>query len=321
MMELFQVDPEHGPIKDNGMTLPGDAPRSGRFFSQGIPLHYLDWGNKDAPTLILLHGGGDHARSWDWTVARLRKHWRIIAVDLRGHGDSGRSPEGAYLMLYFVGDLALLTEHLGEQRLTIVAHSLGATIALRYAGLFPDKVRALVAIEGTGRVPDPTPAHERWRSWADELGRITQDQPRSYASLKDAETRLREANPALTEEQLHHLTEHGVRLGADGTYSWKFDNRFRIGLAVDMTADEVHQTWARITCPVLLMNGELSAYPNPATDGRLAHFRNARVSSFAKGSHWLHHDCFERFVSEAEDFLGEAPAGPVRGVAGGGTAT
>jgi pimeloyl-ACP methyl ester carboxylesterase len=290
------------------MTLPSDAPRSGSFFSQGVALHYLDWGNTDARTLILLHGGGDHALSWDWTVARLRKRWRIVAADLRGHGDSERSQEGNYEILYLVGDLVRLTKHLGEDRVATVGHSLGATIAVRYAGIFPNKVRALVAVEGTGRVPDPTPAHEHWRSWAVQSGAVAPDQPRSYASLEEAESRLKRSHPTLTREQSRHLTEHSVRLGADGRYSWKFDNRLRIGLKMDMTASDVHQIWARITCPVLLMNGELSNYPNPATDGRLAHFRNASVSSYDKGSHWLHHDCFKRFVIETERFLREATA-------------
>ena len=68
----------------NGM--PG--PTSRHYFSQRLRLHYVDWGNPDAPPLLLVHGGRDHCRNWDWVAVALRKDWHIICPDLRGHGDS-----------------------------------------------------------------------------------------------------------------------------------------------------------------------------------------------------------------------------------------
>jgi len=64
------------------------GPASHSYFSQRLRLQYADWGNGDKPPLILLHGGKDHCRNWDWTAQELRKDWHIIAPDLRGHGDS-----------------------------------------------------------------------------------------------------------------------------------------------------------------------------------------------------------------------------------------
>jgi pimeloyl-ACP methyl ester carboxylesterase len=74
------------------MTLHG--PTSNTFISQRLRLHYVDWGNPDAPPLILQHGGRDHCRSWDWVAEELCKDWHVICPDLRGHGDSAWSPEG-----------------------------------------------------------------------------------------------------------------------------------------------------------------------------------------------------------------------------------
>src|SRR5450756_48672 len=60
-----------------------------RFYeSQGLRLHYTDWGNDTAPSLILIHGGRDHSRSWDEVARALQPHFHIMAPDLRGHGDS-----------------------------------------------------------------------------------------------------------------------------------------------------------------------------------------------------------------------------------------
>ena len=71
------------------------GPTSHSYVSQRLRLHYLDWGNPDAPMLILVHGGQDHARSWDRVARKLRNDWHVIAPDLRGHGDSAWSPDGA----------------------------------------------------------------------------------------------------------------------------------------------------------------------------------------------------------------------------------
>ena len=64
------------------------GPTSQSFISQRLRLNYVDWGNPGAPPLILVHGGRDHCRNWDWVAADLRRDYHIIAPDLRGHGDS-----------------------------------------------------------------------------------------------------------------------------------------------------------------------------------------------------------------------------------------
>src|SRR6516162_4504321 len=135
------------------------GPTSQSYISQRLRLHYADWGNAGAPHLILLHGGRDHCRNWDWVAEDLRADYHIIAPDLRGHGDSAWSESGDYSMSAFVYDLAQLIhqQHLAPCR--IVAHSLGGNISLRYAGAFPETVCKLVAIEGMG--PSPTMMAER----------------------------------------------------------------------------------------------------------------------------------------------------------------
>jgi len=78
------------------------GPTSHSYFSQRLRLHYVDWGNAGAPPLILLHGGRDHCRAWDWVAAELRHDWHIIAPDLRGHGDSEWPSDGNYGMAGFL---------------------------------------------------------------------------------------------------------------------------------------------------------------------------------------------------------------------------
>ena len=290
------------------MTDPA-GPTSRVYFSQRLRLHYVDWGNPDAPPLVLLHGGQDHCRNWDWVAQHLRHDWHIIAPDLRGHGDSQWSATGSYTMAGYVYDLAQLVDQQRLAPVTIVAHSLGGNIALRYAGIYPEKVKALVSIEGLGPSPKALAERaghtidQRMRKWIDLTHALAGRQPRCYASIEDAFRRMQEANKHLSPAQARHLTQHGVNQNEDGTFSWKFDNYVRVWPPYDMQVAEVEQLWARIACPTLLVYGKESWASNPQEDGRAGHFRNARVVSFDKAGHWVHHDQLDAFIETVRKFL------------------
>ena len=166
-------------------TMPG--PTSHTFFSQRLRLHYVDWGNPDKPPLLLLHGGRDHCRNWDWTAAALRNDWHVIAPDLRGHGDSQWSADGSYSMAGYIYDLAQLIHGQRLAPVTIVAHSLGGNIALRYAGIYPETVARLVAIEGLG----PLAAEAGRALHQDDRGADGRVDPRAAQSRGPAAPALR----------------------------------------------------------------------------------------------------------------------------------
>jgi pimeloyl-ACP methyl ester carboxylesterase len=285
------------------------APTSRSYISQRLRLHYADWGNETAPPLILLHGGRDHCRNWDWVAQRLCRDWHVIAPDLRGHGDSQWADAGGYGIDGFIYDLAQLIHQQGLAPVRIVAHSMGGNIALRYTGVFPETVHRLVAIEGLGPSPsmeaEMTKKNiaERTRSWVGAQRKLSARMPRRYASLDDAYARMREENAHLSPEQALHLTRHGVRQNEDGTYSWKFDNYIRAWPPYDMTRDEIRLLWSRIECPTLLVYGSESWASNPAIDGRAAHFSQARVEVIQGAGHWVHHDRLEEFLGLVVPFL------------------
>jgi pimeloyl-ACP methyl ester carboxylesterase len=285
------------------------GPTSHSFISQRLKLRYVDWGNPDAPPLILLHGGRDHSRSWDWTAQALRDKWHVIAPDLRGHGDSDWSPDGDYGTLANLYDLAQLIHQLKLAPVTIVAHSYGGNIALRYAGTYPENVRKLVAIEGLGPSPkmlaerQAKPVGKRLRDWIEVKRASAGRTPKKYATLDDAYNRMKEENHHLSDEQARHLTIHGVSQNEDGTYTWKFDPYMRIFPPFDMAQADIDQIWQSIACPTLLMYGADSWASNPEKDGRAVHFSQARIITFQDAAHWLHHDQFDQFVSELKTFL------------------
>ncbi len=292
--------------------IPG--PTSQSFISQRLQLRYVDWGKTDAqgrdkPPLVLVHGGRDHARSWDWVAEKLRDDWHVVAMDHRGHGDSEWVSDGNYSSGDMVYDLAQFVHQLDVGPVTIVAHSMGGNVGLRYAGTFPEMVRKIVAIEGLGPSPKrqqemrETPYPERMAEWIVKKRAASARTPRKYDSIADAFQRMIEENSYLTEAQARHLTIQGVNKNEDGTYSWKFDPHLNVWPVEDVADEFIQQTWAAITCPTLLLYGAESWASNPSDDGRLQHFNNAEVIEFENAGHWLHHDQFDRFIATLEDFL------------------
>jgi pimeloyl-ACP methyl ester carboxylesterase len=192
---------------------------------------------------------------------------------------------------------------------TLIGHSLGGNIAIRYAALYPEKVRRVVSIEGLGPSPkaiaerDAKPLAERLRAWIEARRGLAARQPRRYASIEDAVTRMQEANKHLSIEQARHLTRYGVNQNEDGTYGWKFDPYLHVFPPVDLPQIEIERLWAAVTCPTLLVYGQESWASNPAEDGRARHFRDARVVLVEKAGHWVHHDQIEFFVAAVREFL------------------
>jgi pimeloyl-ACP methyl ester carboxylesterase len=289
-------------MKDTG-------PTSHSFISQRLRLHYVDWGNPDAPPLILQHGGRDHSRSWDWAAQELRKDWHVICPDLRGHGDSAWSPDGDYTLHAYVYDFAQLVHSLGYDQVSIVGHSLGGVVSTFYTATFPEKVKQFVSVEGIGPTSQwferraETPLTEQMRNWIADKRSAAGRTPRRYPTLRAAYARMKEENAFLTDDQARHLTIHGASRNEDGTWSWKFDNYVNVVTPANPGEAEFRKMWSAIACPVLLIFGTESFLTDPSKDGRLEYFRDARQKMYENAGHWLHHDQFDRFMGDVTGFL------------------
>jgi pimeloyl-ACP methyl ester carboxylesterase len=282
------------------------GPTSNYFYSQRLKLHYVDWGNPDKPLAILVHGGRDHCRNWDWVALELRRHFHIVAPDLRGHGDSDWAIGGSYAMIDHVLDLHQLTNAIATAPVTLIGHSLGAGVALQTAGVFPQSVKALVAIEGLGppaAMLRDSPAYERMENWVGDMRALAQRKPREYPNLEEALERMRVANPHLTPEQARHLTIHGVRRNENGTYSWKFDNYTRAHSPYLFNLKDAMEIWGQIRCPTLLVRGDESWAGDWERDGRLDAFRTAETVTIRNAGHWVHHDQLDEFLTVVRRFL------------------
>jgi pimeloyl-ACP methyl ester carboxylesterase len=281
-------------------------PESRFYESQGLRLHYADWGNEKAPPLILVHGGRDHCRSWDLIARSLQPHFHVLAPDLRGHGDSDWTKGGSYALTEYVYDLSRLVQSTAAQPVTIVGHSMGGMVALIYSGTFPDRVSALVVLDGVTVLPNATraPAHERIAKWLGQLDQLEGREPRRYRTIEDAAAHMQAHNRRLSPELALHLAKFGVRQNADGTYSWKFDPYQRAMAPQRLWPEDHVALWSRITCPTLLLHAGESFLAGSKVADLANYFQQARTQTMSGAGHWLHHERPDEVLGAIRAFLG-----------------
>jgi pimeloyl-ACP methyl ester carboxylesterase len=278
-----------------------------RFYeSQGLRLHYADWGNTAAPPLILIHGGRDHCRSWDAVARALQQYFHIMVPDLRGHGDSDWAKGSSYSLSDYVYDLTRLMQSAAVHSAAIVGHSMGGMIGLMFAGAYPDRVSHLAVLDGVTVLPGSprVPIYEQIVHWVAQLDGIAEQKARHYRTVDEAVERISAHNKRLTPEQAQHLANHGVKRNTDGSYSWKFDEYQKARAPYRLSPDDHAALWSRITCATLLLRGSESFLPDPKTAGVIEYFRQVNLVTIAGAGHWLHHDKLDEVLGAIRPFLG-----------------
>jgi len=129
-----------------------DAAKKKIALPDGEVLAYIDMGTPTGPAVVLIHGYTDSARDWVPMLPYLSKRYRLILVDIRGHGQSSK-PECCYSRLDFAYDIKLLLDALHVRKADIVGHSLGSIIAQTFAEYWPERTSRVVLISSTGGAP------------------------------------------------------------------------------------------------------------------------------------------------------------------------
>ena len=273
--------------------------------SQRLRLSYWAWGHEDAQPLILLHGGRDHARSWDDIAEAFAADHYVVAPDLRGHGESAWSPGSEYPTSQYAVDLLTLVERF-DRPVRMICHSFGGQITFIAAGTYPGRFASIVAIEG--RVPglyeEPQPMNpERFRGYVERRRSLETRQVRRYPDLDSAIKRVGEMNPRLSPEQARHIAVHAVR-GDGDEFIWKFDNWSRPGVRRDeFTMAEMRSFLGAIACPVLFLVGS-EAGAKRGMERWAEGFADVRTLVVEGAGHWVHHDAPERVVALTREHFG-----------------
>ena len=260
--------------------------RDGYLNETTLRLHYTDRGTADDTTLVLLHGLQDCAANWNGAADRLADHYRVITLDLRGHGDSDRSAEGAYSQADFSNDIGRLLRELDLRDVVLVGHSYGGKVATAFASASPDRIAALVAVDSDiaanshGELEHASAVG--WRSLAEVIDYLSTLQP--YATN------------AVIEHQAIHLT---TKLPGD-----------RWVLKADPAVLEVHiredlqQEWSKLRCPTLILRGRASAVLAHDAAVALREARpGSRITELEGAGHWPHQEVPGAFDSTLRWFL------------------
>ena len=217
------------------------------------------WGDASAPPVLLLHGAYDHGRMFDEIAPRIAAlGYHAIAIDFRGHGDSGPLDTGfAWALIHL--DLAVLVRHLGTGPVGVVAHSFGGGQGIGLAGAFPELVRWLVVIDGLGPPPDaiamPDEIRSLVRDSARRTDRVVFGGPREWDSVEEMAQRRGANNLRLSDEWAMHLARHGTRRGPGGGWVWKADPMFGLGVPSHFSVDLLAEEHRRVQCAVLVITG------------------------------------------------------------------
>lgn len=285
-------------------TRDGGAPvRDGELVLNGLRFHYRDWGDPGAPAVLLLHGFLCHAHMWNTLAAALADRFRVLALDLRGFGESDRSSD--YRHARVVQDCAEFVEALGLARVALGGFSLGGHAALSYAAAHPDRVERLVLFECVAEVPQTSPAQEalqrealhRWRSV-----------PLLVDSPEDAELLLREQLPRAVPAELRSFVRGGLVQQADGRWAWRWDPALQVPAAQPrhvMLPAAMWQALPQVTCPTLFVRGVESEFPNTLENCErvTAALRHGQLAQIPAAGHFAWLDNPTAFTATIRAFL------------------
>jgi len=293
-------------------------PERTRFVSSyGLRLAVYEWGEAEAPPILLSHGGFDFAGTFDVFAPLLAAAgYRVVAWDQRGHGDSDHAE--LYCWDADVRDMLAVLDSIGPEPLILIGHSKGGAISTHLIQAAPHRVRAFVNLDGipSHKPPPDVADHERTRLLARELSgwldhrQATAAKVRRPDSLDGLAARRRRMNPRLPLPWLRYLVTIGARKDPDG-WRWKIDPALRPGGFGPWRAVWSMARFASLPVPLL---GILATEPEPMgwdtrVDEITPHLpQGARMLELPDTGHFVHIERPERCAELALAFLAELRA-------------
>lgn len=258
----------------------------------GLRIHYLDWGSPDKPPLIMLHGIGRVAHTFDHIAPHFSSKYHVMAVDMRGHGDSAWDPKGAYLVEDYVKDIEGLAEQLRLRNIVIWGNSTGGRVAQVFAGLHPDLVAAVIS-EDVGP--------ERPSQLADNVARqLKQEDATGWASEEELLVQLKTSYPRTSEDILRAYSHYGTKKRADGRVIWKRDP----AIANGFVPTELWRFVREIKPPIIYILGGRSTVVPAATQEELKKaLPQVEIITVPGAGHYPSEENPAEFLAIADKFL------------------
>ena len=245
-----QRDGRNGALPRTAHAQPADR----NITVNGLRIHYLDWGSGGKQPLILLHGIARVAHTFDHLAPHLSQRYHVIAVDMRGHGDSGWDPQGAYLVEDYVRDIEGLVAQLQLRNIVFWGNSTGGRVAQVFAGSHPELVSAVIS-EDVGPERPPAVSNRRAERMSQEA--------QGWATADELFAQAQRDNPRTAEAVLRNFVQHGSKQNAEGRIVWKRDPAILNGFV----PTELWATVRRIKAPIIyILGGASTIVPSETQD-------------------------------------------------------
>lgn len=276
--------------------------------ADGLELHLLRWSTEGVP-MLLIHGFGNDAHIWDDFAPTVTSAYQVLALDLRGHGDSDWSEEGAYDYENHMADLDAVVAALGIERMVVVGHSLGGRVSMMYAGAHPERFAGLVIVDSAPELDARGTTRIRME--------VQEHKDPSFANVAEYEAMLAHNYPAATPTAIKRMAKSGLRQREDGRFILKQDTSYRGARggkswdAEDMATREgenqelMWKALAALECPTLVVRGAASDIMSPEVADKMADevLSNGTLAIVGQAGHSVMTDNPEGFAAAVGEFV------------------
>jgi pimeloyl-ACP methyl ester carboxylesterase len=284
---------------------PGVPYRSCNIVLRRMRFHFLEWGEPDAPPIVLLHGGHQSAHSWDLVSLHLAQHYRVLALDQRGHGDSEWARDVVYSNSEMALDAEAFIDAMGLHRPLLIGHSMGGRNAMLLTRRNPSLLGALVIVDVGPELSE--------KGRAAIAGFVQGNQ--EFDDLEHFVRNVRQYDPYRSREHIERTVKYNMLERADGKYISKCDSNPRrlnivraSGPLENMTLDDA----TRFDLPVLLVRGAESNILAPdAAERFAAALPRGRLVTVPNCGHNVHGQNTLGFIAALGEFLRGLPSGEV----------
>jgi esterase len=263
----------------------------------GLRFHFRDWPSKrlNAPSLVLLHGFTGHARYWDAFAEAMTDRYRVLALDQRGHGETGWAAADHYGIDDMINDLESFVQALGLQDFTLIGLLVGGLVTMEYAGRRPKPLAACVIV-------DIGPEIDRSGSSRIEANMQAVD---TFASREEAFAVARADNSRPPEALHRQRSDASLMRTEDGRWTYRYDRALRTPGNLRLRDPETAwRSCANIEASTQIVRGELSDILSPQIAKRMvATILNARLVTVANAGHGVPYDSPEGFLAAVREFL------------------
>ena len=255
------------------------APSSQFVRVAGARFHYLDW-ESSGPPVLLLHGYGLTAHTWDAVVLGLHESYRCLALDQRGHGQTDWGSAGDYVLEARAAAAAEMLDAVGVDEVAVVGQSLGGLVGLRLAASLGRRIAALAVVDASPFSPVTPGVGSRFRD-------------RTFASPDEAFALVSRVSHGREPDVLRQNLLFNLRALPDGRWTWRYDQGAEMLRPEDFEARNraLVALLAQVTLPALVVHGALSETITAEAAAELAEaLPDGRMVTIADAGHNIQGD-------------------------------